>query len=284
MATKKRALGRGLGNFIKDVPFTEDGMVDKGKKTELENIPIRDIKANEDQPRQDFDLEKLKELSKSIAEVGILQPLIVKKAETGYELIAGERRLRAAKLANLEEVPVIVTNMKEDEVDKVALIENIQRQDLNPLEEAMAYDRLKKVYGYTQEEMSKSLGKSRSYIANTMRLLKLEPQVKDYLRKGQINVSQAKILLGIDNPQKQVEKAKSIVDKGSTVAQTQSSLKKSTPKSSYEISLMERLMERLGTKTQLKGKGKKTKLIIDVYSEEELTRIIEIILGGENID
>lgn len=282
MATKKRALGRGLENFIKDVDFSlEEVEENQGK---LKEVKIEDIKANINQPRKDFDPEMLEELAKSIKEVGILQPLIVKKSEEGFDLIAGERRLRAAKIAKLKEVPVLLVDITEEEVEKIALIENIQREDLNPLEEALAYERLKTSYGYTQEEMAQALGKSRSYIANTLRLLNLEEELKEYLQQGLINVSQAKILLGIKDPKKQIQKARSIIEKKATVQQTQSSLKSPNKQSPYERSLLEKLMECLGTKAEIRGKGKKTKLIIDLYTEEDLNRVVDIILGGENID
>lgn len=282
MSTKKRALGRGLGNFIKDIDINIESM-DEEKSSSL-LVKIEDIQANIDQPRKDFDPVMLSELADSIKEVGILQPLIVTKEGGAYTLIAGERRLRAAKIAGLEEVPVIELDLSPEEIDKIALIENIQREDLNPLEEAMAYDRLKKVYSYTQEEMAIKLGKSRSYIANTMRLLKLEDEVKDLLYEGKLNVSQAKLLLSIKDPKKQIEKAKSIVKQGETIVETQKSIKKPSQKSAYERDLLDKLMDTLGTKAQLRGRGKNTKLIIDLYTEEDLSRVIDIILGGESID
>lgn len=282
MATKKRALGRGLENFIKDIDINLEDTDDKTQSSF--EIEIEKIQANSQQPRKDFDPKMLKELADSIKEVGILQPLIVEKKGEDYHLIAGERRLRAAKIAGLDRVPVILVNLKEEEVDKIALIENIQREDLNPLEEAMAYDRLKKLYSYTQEDLASKLGKSRSYIANTMRLLNLEEEVKDLLAKGDLNVSQAKILLSIKDPKKQVEKARQIVKKGQTVDQTQRSLKKDPEKTPYEVDLMDRLMDRLGTKAQMRGRGKNRKLIIDLYTEDDLTRVVDLILGGEDND
>ncbi|MCD1147828.1 ParB/RepB/Spo0J family partition protein [Peptoniphilus sp. KCTC 25270] len=280
---KKSALGRGLGNFIKDSTFTEE-ISEKKQEKNIEMIPIELVIPNKDQPRKVFEEEMLLNLSKSIGEVGILQPILVKKAGEEFEIIAGERRLRAAQMAGLEKVPVLISDFTEEETDNIALIENIQREDLNPIEEALAYEKLKKNYKYTQEDMAKKLGKSRPYIANTMRLLNLEPEVQELLIQGKLNTSQGKLLLMIKDRDKQIKKALHIAQVGETVEQTQSHIKEKPARSPYEEQLMDKIMEKLGTKAQLKGKTKKGKLIIDFYSEEDLTRIVDIILGGDSID
>ncbi|MDO5037540.1 MAG: ParB/RepB/Spo0J family partition protein [Tissierellia bacterium] len=284
MAQKKRGLARGLDSFMMETPLVQDLIEENQDRGQ--DLPLEDIKINPLQPRKHFDPESLEELAGSIKEVGVLQPLIVRKKKNSYLLVAGERRLRAAKLAGLDQVPVIVTDLDDKEADKIALIENIQREDLDPLEEAQAYEGLKSAYGYTQEEMARALGKSRPYIANRLRLLNLAEPVKDLLREKKISVSHAKALLAIGDPNQQYAKALEIIKKNSTVNELEKKVSKKprkTTRDPYIRSLEDQLMDRLGTKVDLKNQGKKRKLTIEYYSDEDLDRILEIIMGGDSI-
>lgn len=274
---KKRGLGRGLDNFFGTQPMDD--------VNEVNALPIEKIKANPKQPRKQFSEESLEELAESIRAVGVLQPLLIKKEEDENLLIAGERRLRAAKLAGLTDVPVRFIDVTEEEVDQISLIENIQREDLNPIDEGEGYETLKKKYGYTQEKIAGLVGKSRPYIANAMRLLKLEPVVKEMLKKGELTVSQGKLLLSIKDGNEQIKQAQRMIKEGQTIEESQKETGISAPKrSSYYEDLEEKLMERLGTKTEVKGNMNRGRLVIDYHSKEDLIRIYDLIMGGELLD
>jgi len=187
---KEKGLGKGLSSLL---------LPKKEAKEEIVEIPIESIKPNPYQPRRNFDEEKLKELANTIKEKGILEPLLVRKSPTGYELISGERRLRAAKIAGLKKVPCLIRTITDDESLELALIENLQREDLNPVEEARAYKVLKEKFGMTQEEIAAKVGKDRATVANTMRLLKLPEEVLNGLAEGKISEGHAKILLSLQN-------------------------------------------------------------------------------------
>lgn len=279
---KKGGLGRGLNNFLKDTDEVAK-ILNEESKTGVTKIPISKIKPNEKQARKLFNEEKLKELAESIAEFGIIQPLILKENGEEYQIIAGERRYRAAKLAGLEEVPAIIKNITEEEADKISLIENVQRVDLNPIEEALGYKSVMKEYSITQEELSDAIGKSRQYIGNTVRLLKLEPRVIEFLQKGLLSPSHGKLLLTIKDPKQQYREAKRIVKLGNTVKET-TLLFSRPPEKTKNIFLDDArrsLEDALGTKVEFKGKGKNKKIVIEYYSEEDLERICEKILGSE---
>lgn len=279
---KKGGLGRGLNNFLKDTDEVAK-ILNEESKTGVTKIPISKIKPNEKQARKLFNEEKLKELAESIAEFGIIQPLILKENGEKYQIIAGERRYRAAKLAGLEEVPAIIKNITEEEADKISLIENVQRVDLNPIEEALGYKSVMKEYNITQEELSDAIGKSRQYIGNTVRLLKLEPRVIEFLQKGLLSPSHGKLLLTIKDPKQQYREAKRIVKLGNTVKET-TLLFSRPPEKTKNIFLDDArrsLEDALGTKVEFKGKGKNKKIVIEYYSEEDLERICEKILGSE---
>lgn len=230
---EKRGLGRGLSALMADIdaspvstmPESRSETIKTGSETSL---PIEKVIANPDQPRQDFKKEDLDELAASIAEKGIIQPIIVRpdpQKNDMYQIIAGERRWRAAQLAQLHEIPVVIRNMDDAEVLEVAIIENIQRADLNPVEEALGFKQLMDSFGHTQEKLAKGLGKSRSQIANTLRLLQLPDDVLKFLRSGQLSSGHARALITADNP---TELAKSIVSKGLSVRETERLVKSSS--------------------------------------------------------
>ena len=190
----KRGLGKGLSALI---PAKEESSTEEG----VQEINIKEIRPNRFQPRHDFDEEKLAELAESVRVHGILQPIVVRAVIGGYELVAGERRWRAAQLAKLSSIPAVVRELSEAEMMEIALIENIQREDLNPLEEAEALQRLLTEFGLTQEELARRIGKSRSHIANTLRLLNLTPEVQSYVSRGTISMGHARALLAIGEAQ-----------------------------------------------------------------------------------
>ncbi|MBY5987168.1 ParB/RepB/Spo0J family partition protein [Roseovarius atlanticus] len=221
----KRGLGRGLSALMSDVaevPDTSEGAVKAADKT----VPIERIEPNPDQPRRDFDEDALRDLAASISEKGIIQPLIVRpspRAEHGFEIVAGERRWRAAQLAKLHQVPVIIREFDDTEVLEVAIIENVQRADLNPVEEAAGYSQLMERFGHTQEKLAQALGKSRSHIANLVRLLSLPDDVQRLLRDGKLSSGHARALITADNPS---ELAQQVVKKGLSVRETEKLAKK----------------------------------------------------------
>ncbi|VEJ36380.1 Probable chromosome-partitioning protein parB [Aedoeadaptatus ivorii] len=269
---KKRGLGRGLDNFFNTVPLDSK---------EPDTLPITEIRPNPEQPRKRFGEEGIKELARSIEAVGVLQPLLVQREGEEIRLIAGERRLRAAKRAGLEDVPVRFIDVNEEEQDRISLIENIQREDLNPMEEAEGYEALRKKYGYTQEQLANLVGKSRPYVANSMRLMKLEPAVQEMLRNRDLTISQGKLLLGIKDGREQIKRAQKMIREQQTIEQSRKEAPREQKISPYYRSIEEQLMDRLGTKAQLKGNGKKGRLVIEYYSGDDLSRIVEMIMGGE---
>ena len=218
---KKFGLGKGLGALIPEDNIKEE----KKEKGGIINIELKDIKANKKQPRKFFDNNKLNELAESVKEHGIIQPLILKKEEKGYSIIAGERRYRAAKIAELTEVPALIMDISDEKLLQVSLIENIQREDLNPIEEGLAYERLLKEFALTQEELSKTMGKSRTTITNTMRLLKLDDRVKEYVMEGVISEGHGRAILPLEN-EAQYEIAQKIIDNSLSVRETEKLVKK----------------------------------------------------------
>lgn len=282
---KKKGLGRGITNFIKDSEKVEEILNDKSQD-ELQSILIEKIKPNEEQARKSFDKDAIKELSESIKEYGILQPLVLKKQEDNYLIIAGERRFRAAKEAGLKEVPALIKDVSKEDVDKISLIENIQRIDLNPVEEAFGYKSVMKEYSLTQEDLSKAIGKSRQYIGNTIRILKLDERVVKLLQEGSLTMSHAKLLLSIKDEELQYAEALRIIKSGSSVKETEDRLnskkdKKEAKKDIFLEDVKRNLSNTLGTKVNFKGRGKVRKIEIEYYSEEDLSRICDMILRGE---
>ncbi len=220
METKKKALGKGLeqlfSNNVIDFDNFEDTVVEENKK-DITEIAIDEIRSNPYQPRKTFDSETLNELAKSIEEYGVVQPIIVKKSIKGYELVAGERRTKAAKIAGLKMIPAIIKDFDDQEMMEIALIENIQREDLNPIDEASSISNIIKLKGYTQEEFATKFGKSRTYVTNLLGLLKLPDEVKRLVEKRAISMSHARVLSKIDDEEKVNDLAKKIVTEDMSV-------------------------------------------------------------------
>ncbi|HCD09734.1 MAG TPA: chromosome partitioning protein ParB [Thermoanaerobacter sp.] len=281
----KKGLGRGLQALIPEYRTEEPQGV--------ETINIAYIHPNQYQPRKQFDEDSLKELSESIKQHGVIQPIIVRKVDSGYQIVAGERRWRAAKIAGLSEIPAIVKDFDDLQVMEIALIENLQREDLNPIEEAKAYKALIEQFNLTQEEISKKIGKSRSVIANSIRLLNLDDRVQEMLVKGDITIGHAKVILSLPNKSLQYEAAKKVVTENLNVRETEDLVKnllrknekitkklKSNKIDVHVKEIEDNLCSFLGTKVKISQKSKDRGIIqIEYYSEEDLTRIIEIIYG-----
>jgi ParB family chromosome partitioning protein len=288
----KRGLGKGLGALIPqnyEETFKKDNISERDKNRLVNIINIDEIKPNKNQPRKYFDKEKIKTLEESIMDHGIVQPIIVRKLDKGYEIVAGERRWRAAKNANLREIPCIIKEIDEEKLIELSLIENLQREDLNDIEEALAYKKLIDEFNMTQDKIAKLVGKSRPYIANTIRLLNLNDQVKDLIIEGTISGGHGKALLRLLDPKKQKEVALKIIDENLTVRETEklvSSLLKSKEKKeklkepkkdSNLIFLEETLKETLGTKVNIVRGKKKGKIEIEYYTDEDLDRIVSLL-------
>jgi ParB family chromosome partitioning protein len=278
-------LGRGLGALLPE-PELESSRA-------LLICGIEEIHPNRSQPRKHFDESKLQELTDSIREKGILEPLIVRKGTDGYELVVGERRWRAAQRAGLKEIPVLVRDLDDREVLELSLIENLQRDDLNSIEEAEAYQRLTDEFGLSQEQLGTRLGKDRSTVANTLRLLKLPPEIREHLLLNRITPGHARAILSLESPEKQRELGRHIIQKGLSVREAESlvrrqlkrpgktaaSGKKARDLDSQLADLGDSLRRHLGTKIRIKPKGKKGKIEIEYYSFEDLERIVDTILN-----
>jgi ParB family transcriptional regulator, chromosome partitioning protein len=271
----KKALGRGLESLI---PKPEQ------KSENYLEINTADITPNPYQPRKNFDSGKIRELADSFRENGIIQPVIVRETNGGYQLIAGERRLQAAKLAGLGTVPALIRNISDIDMLKISLIENIQRDDLNPLEEAFSYNKLAEDFGMNREALANALGKSRAGITNTIRLLKLPEEVKDEISSGSISRGHAVALLGLESPSAQINLCKKIISEGLSVRETEKLVKKglrgSPPRSKKEkapeISALEAKLQMLfGTRVNINTFKKGGRVEIEYYSEEDLNRILE---------
>jgi ParB family chromosome partitioning protein len=273
-------LGKGLGALI-----PEKGVPEGEGKRPLQQCGIEEVHPNPFQPRKAFSDEQLQELVDSIREKGILQPLLVRRRSDGYELIAGERRWRAAQRAGLREIPILVRDVSDSEMLEISLIENIQREDLNPIEEAEAYKRLMEQFHLTQEEISKKVGKDRSTIANTVRLLKLPPEIKLSLAEGKITMGHARAFLSLDGVDKQRLLWKKLLSAGLSVRQTESLVKRLRTRSSPSprrshpewSGLIEEIQRVLGTKIRILGDRRRGKIEIHFFSPDELDRIIELL-------
>ena len=294
--SKKFGLGKGLNALIPEdtilstldtkLEKTDD---DRDKDKGSISIDINLIKSNEEQPRRSFDDEKILELAESIKSNGIIQPLILKKVNNEYIIVAGERRWRAAKLIGLKEVPAIIMNLTEKQILEISLIENIQREDLNSIEEALAYKKLINDFNLTQEELSKRIGKSRVTITNTLRLLNLSEDVQQYIIEGVISEGHGRALLGITDSKVQCELAQSVIDDKLSVREleilirklktspTRSKSKSSNETNPYYKDITYKLENYFGTKVNITNKNNKGKIEIEYYSEEDLQRILEII-------
>ena len=279
---QKQALGKGLGALIPDLSVLDD----KEKKAlGINEIELDKIVPNEYQPRKVFNDEKMKELAASIKEQGVIQPVIVHRAGSGYQLIAGERRWRASRLAGLKTIPALVKEATKREFLEMALIENIQREDLNPLEAAEAYKRLQDEFKLTQEDLAKRVGKERSTVTNFLRLLGLPKEIKQELSTGALSMGHAKALLSLERVRDQMQAAFMIVKKGLSVreAEALAARLKNPPKEkrarlSHELkSVEEKLKKALGTKVSITARSKGGRIVIEFYSAEELDRIIDAI-------
>ncbi|WP_027108094.1 ParB/RepB/Spo0J family partition protein [Lacticigenium naphthae] len=287
MVNKKgKGLGRGIDAFFGDIPELEDV---ESKDERVQQIPLTEIRPNPYQPRRNFDPTALEELAESIKETGVLQPIIVRESSVkGYEIIAGERRFRASKLAEKETIPAIVRELDEEKMMQVAILENLQREDLTSLEEAEAYSLLMNKLGLTQEEVAKRLGKSRPYIANYLRLLGLPDEVKQLLQHNELSMGQARTLLSLKNKTKMATLAKKAIKESLTVRQLeQLVIQMNEPKKEKQVKTQEkpfyireseeRLMDKFGTGVVIRDKKEKGKIEIEYVSTEDLTRILELL-------
>lgn len=275
MAQKKGGLGKGL-----DLLFAENALEDAGKAVTL---PIDEITPNKEQPRKQFDDEALSELSASIAQHGVLQPLLVRPmAGGGYQIVAGERRYRASRMAGLTEIPVVVRELDDRETAELALIENLQREDLNPMEEALGYQTLMQTYGLTQEETAKIVNKSRPAVANALRLLNLPAQITDLVAAGALSAGHARAILSFDTADKQVEMAQAVIAKDISVREIERLAKaaKKGEKPQKPVTAFARdsfyeevelaLSEQLGRKVKVAGNDKSGTLILEFYGKDDL--------------
>lgn len=294
MAAKKGGLGKGLDSLITDKvnkPAAKDASIAPSEDQAV-MVPINKIEPNKEQPRKNFNEDALLELSESIKQMGIIQPIVVQDRDTFYEIIAGERRWRAAKQAGLKKVPVIIKHYTEQEIVEISLIENIQREDLNPIEEAFAYKRLLTEFNLKQDEVAERVSKSRTAVTNSMRLLKLDERVQQMVIDDMIQTGHARALLGIDDAEKQYAMAQKVFDEKLSVRETEKLVKKSQ-KEKEEVEkakidkqleivyqdLEEKMKQILGTKVNINAKDKnKGKIEIEYYNKEDLDRIIEMII------
>jgi ParB family chromosome partitioning protein len=277
MADKRPALGRGLSALIPDAPAP-------AAQERALDVDIDLLQPNKFQPRTQMDDGRIQELARSIRSNGVIQPIVVRKAENGYEIVAGERRWRASQRAGLLKVPVVVRDIPDDRLLAAALIENIQREDLNPIEEAHAYRRLGDEFGLTQEQIAESVGKDRSSVANYVRLLRLPPEVRDHVGGRTLSMGHARALLSLPDAESQLRVSHEVVQKGLSVRDTEALVKRAVspapekpeaPKDVHTRAAEDRLRFALGTRVRIARKGKGGRIEIDFSDENELQRIYE---------
>ena len=289
-----RGLGKGLDSLIPNTIGESKGKADKGTGSENKNpetmVKLTAVEPNRDQPRKNFDEDALLELAESIKQFGLLQPILVQKRDGYYEIIAGERRWRAAKIAGLKEVPVIIKNLTDQEIVEISLIENIQREDLNPIEEAQAYKRLLNEFHLKQDEVAERVSKSRTAVTNSMRLLKLCDEVQQMVVNEMITTGHARALLSIENPEEQYMIAQKVFDEKMSVREVEKLVKnlhkpekpKKTENKSLEViyqNIEEKLKESLGTKVSISSKENGAgKIQIEFYDHDDLDRLMECII------
>ena len=282
----KRALGKGIGALIGE---TEDA---RQKNASTVEVPISSLKPNPSQPRHSFRDASLAELAESIRRRGVLQPVLVEEVGTGYQIVAGERRVRAAKLAGLERVPVLVRSFSPDERLEVALIENLQREDLTPIEEAKAYRQLMEARDLTQEQVAAKVGKDRTTVTNSLRLLKLPQKVQDAVEKADLSAGHARALLAVTSPADQEVLFERVIARGLSVRETEQAAQafnqgrrgraKKPPGRARDPNVREveeRLVERFGTKVQIRGGPAKGRIEIAYFSADDLERVLELLQG-----
>lgn len=278
--TKKTGLGKGLGALLVNNVIEEE----KAQEGEtVQSLKIIEVEPNREQPRRNFDEEALEELASSIKEYGVIQPIIVTKQEDYYQIVAGERRWRASKKAGLSEIPAIVREYDKQKNSEIALIENIQREDLNPIEKALAIRTLLDTYNLTQQKLADKLGISRSGLANTVRILNLSPEVIDLVKGGKLTEGHCKALLAIEDPEKQYKVAVQMIESGDSVREAERQVKTKKKKASndrYEPIYREietSFRNFFGTKVKLDAKQRSGKIIIQYSSNEDLDRILNLI-------
>ncbi len=289
-ASKNRGLGKGLEALFGDVEITvnkeQRGEENKGEAITL--VDIHKIKPNNSQPRLDFSEDKIEELAASIKTHGIIQPLVLRESGNGYEIVAGERRWRAARKAGLKEVPCLIRSLTDKQNALFALIENMQREDLNAIEEAMGLEKMISVFGLTQEEISKSVGKSRPYVANSLRLLKLPEPIREMVADGRLSSGHGRAIAGIKGDTEQLIAAKKCIESKWTVRDIEAYSKdspgqegkkkaKPRPKNRDLLALEDELKDIFGTKVNIVLGSKKGKIEIEYYSRNELERLLEIL-------
>jgi len=299
MPIKKKGLGKGLDSLIPDNKSmksvtsekTVESKEDAAAKSGVQVMKINEVEPNRDQPRKNFDEDALLELSDSIKQFGVLQPLLVRKRKDYYEIIAGERRWRAAKLAGVKEVPVIEKEYTDQEILEIGLIENIQRENLNPIEEAIAYKRLLEEFNLKQDEVAERVSKSRTAVTNSMRLLKLSDKVQQMIIDDMISTGHARALLAIDDPELQYTLANKIFDEKLSVRETEKVVKEiknpKKPKEKKPVAnsfiyqdLEEKMKSVFGTKVSIASKGKgKGKIEIEYYSDDELEHLFDMMMS-----
>ena len=299
MPIKKKGLGKGLDSLIPDnnsmksvtSEKTVESKEDAAAKSGVQVMKINEVEPNRDQPRKNFDEDALLELSDSIKQFGVLQPLLVRKRKDYYEIIAGDRRWRAAKLAGVKEVPVIEKEYTDQEILEIGLIENIQRENLNPIEEAIAYKRLLEEFNLKQDEVAERVSKSRTAVTNSMRLLKLSDKVQQMIIDDMISTGHARALLAIDDPELQYTLANKIFDEKLSVRETEKLVKEiknpKKPKEKKPVAnsfiyqdLEEKMKSVFGTKVSIASKGKgKGKIEIEYYSDDELEHMFDMIMS-----
>ncbi|MFP3391516.1 ParB/RepB/Spo0J family partition protein [Brevibacillus sp. SIMBA_040] len=275
-----RGLGKGLNALI------TSNLIEEGEQ--VKEVSVSEIRPNPYQPRKEFEQSAIDELAGSIKEHGIIQPLIVRKSIKGFELVAGERRLRAAKLAGLKQVPVVVKAYTDQQLMEIALIENLQRENLNPLEEAEAYEKLIAYHDYTQDQLAKKIGKSRPHVANMLRLLQLPEGIRKMVSAADLSMGHARALLTVTDEKAQQQLAKDVVEKELSVRQLEELVKqlsvsretkrkKPAKNEPVLIAIEERLRSRFGTSVKIKKGSKRGKIEIDFYSQEDLQRIVDLL-------
>ncbi|MFC4768462.1 ParB/RepB/Spo0J family partition protein [Effusibacillus consociatus] len=274
-----KRLGKGLEALLPQI----------GAEDSVLTVKVEELRPNPYQPRREFDADKLQELADSIREHGIIQPIIVRKSFRGYEIVAGERRLRAAKLAALEEVPVVIKDFDDRQMTEIALIENLQREDLNPMEIAEAYNNIMEKFDLTQDELAKKVGQSRSHVANFLRLLNLPIEIREYVSRGTISMGHARAILGLEDKQQQVALAKKIIEDDLSVRVVEQivnrlaqNVPRETKKKKPEVNKTIRQYEEkfrasLGTAVKIHSGKKRGKIEIEYYSLDDLERILNLI-------
>lgn len=277
---KMSGLGKGLDALFGQAVEPEEELQETDV---LKNLKITEVEPNRDQPRKRFDQEALEELAESIKEYGLIQPIVVTKKEDYYQIIAGERRWRACKIADLKEIPAIIRENDDRKNSEIALIENIQREDLNPYEKAVGIKHLMEEYGLRQEDVAKKLGKSRSAIANSVRILNLDPRVLEFAKEGKLSEGHCKSLLSITDNERQYKTAVQMIERGATVRQLEKAVKVKTSKEQQDKNhalykdIENTFQGFFGTKVRLDAGKRRGKIVIEYSSNDDLERILDLI-------